>query len=196
MDKKTDLIRSSFDKWAPSWDDNEGWNENVLSFLIDLLPQGPLPKVMDLACGTGIMSKRLFDRYQGEVIGLDLSPKMLEVAKKKYEGNPRIKFQEGDFYEYEGDGFDLILLHNGYPHFLDVDGLCEKAYSVLKEGGILAIMHSCGREELNKHHEKSANPISFSLSSPKEEATKFQKRFILLKEGESEAFYYFILKRK
>ena len=45
----------------------------------------PVRKVMELACGTGEVSMRLDDKGY-EVIGVDLSKNMLEIAEKKAQG--------------------------------------------------------------------------------------------------------------
>ena len=195
MDRKTDLIREKFDAWAPNWDQGEAPDPKVLDFLFSVLPTGKRVKVLDLACGTGVISGRLLERYGGEIFGLDLSPKMIEMAKKKYEGEPRIHFSAGDFYADQTSDYDLIVMHNAYPHFLDVDALCKRLKEALKEGGYFAVIHSCGRQELNAHHAAHASPISFLLSSPEEEAKRFSPAFQTVDFGENEAYYYFILKR-
>ena len=196
MERKTDLIREKFDAWAPSWDAMEGWDENVLEDLLSKIPQGHYDSILDLACGTGVMSKRLQEHFHGQVLGIDLSAKMIEAATKKFANEKGISFLTADFYDFTQKGFDLILLHNAYPHFLDVDGLCEKASEALNPGGIFAIMHSCGREELNSHHAGNAAPISFLLDSPKKEAMRFAKHFKTLSYAETKTFYYFILQKK
>ena len=54
----------------------------------------PVRKVMELACGTGEVSMRLDDKGY-EVIGVDLSKNMLEIAEKKAQGRP-IKWLQAD----------------------------------------------------------------------------------------------------
>lgn len=196
MERKTDLIRQKFDTWAPDWDSFGEPKPEILAFLLQQIPQGHYEKILDLGCGTGVMSGPLKETFGGEVLGLDLSSEMIKIAKQKYQGQEGISFQAGDFYEFEGTGFDLILIHNAYPHFLDVDALCNKANDVLKEGGILAVMHSIGRQELNHHHEDSAMPISFLLASPQEEGARFAEKFAFVDGAETNSYYYFILKAK
>ena len=196
MDRKTELIRSSFDRWARNWDNDCEFNPAILDYLLSQIPEKTYPKILDLACGTGVMSQRLHDRFQGEVLGLDLSGAMIEVAQNKYQGQEGISFQNGDFYDFEGTGFDLILLHNGYPHFLDVPALSKKAAATLNQGGIFAVMHSCSREDLNHHHSAKAMPISFLLGTPEEEASRFKNEFRIRSCGENQEVYYFILEKK
>src|SRR6266496_2944550 len=52
--------------------------------------------LLDVACGTGAHAGPLSRYYQVE--GLDLDPKMLSVAKKKY---PKIRFHQGDMTSFD-----------------------------------------------------------------------------------------------
>ena len=61
--------------------------------------------VLELGCGTGSILKRLQDAY--EVSGLDISEKMLSVARKKV---PRSKLFRQDMVDFQIDGrFDVII---------------------------------------------------------------------------------------
>src|SRR5687767_4019171 len=60
--------------------------------------------LLDVACGTGTHTGLLNKYYQVE--GLDLDPKMLLVARKKY---PKIRFHQGDMTDFDlGRQFDAI----------------------------------------------------------------------------------------
>lgn len=193
MNRNIEAIREKFDSYAPTWDESEPPFPEKLASLLDKIPLTKAEKILDLACGTGVLSALLQQRFQGEVLGLDLSPKMIEIARKKHANSPKISFECGDFYEYEGGKFDLIVLHNGYPHFLDVPALRDKAASLLRPHGILAVLHSCGREFLNSHHHAHIMNISFLLGTPEEEAAKFAPQFVCLSQGETSDSFFFIL---
>src|SRR5207249_12143326 len=61
--------------------------------------------VLELGCGTGSILKRLQDAY--EVSGLDISGKMLSVARKKV---PRSKLFRHDMVDFQIDArFDVII---------------------------------------------------------------------------------------
>jgi ubiquinone/menaquinone biosynthesis C-methylase UbiE len=62
-------------------------------------------RLLDIGCGTGVHADLLSKHYQVE--GLDIDPKMLAVARKKY---PQIRFQQGDMVNFElGRKFDIIV---------------------------------------------------------------------------------------
>ena len=197
MDRHIDLIRDKFDAWAPSWDENEGADPSLLDALVSKIPDIEKGPVLDVACGTGVISGKLATASQHDVLGVDLSPKMIEIAQKKYKHVPHVSFRVADFYEFKEGVFQTIVIHNAYPHFLDVPALMEHAAAYLKHNGVLAILHSCGREELNHHHSgPGAAPISFMLQTPEKEAARFEERFALIEADENEEFYYFILRKK
>jgi tRNA (cmo5U34)-methyltransferase len=67
----------------------------LLATILDYLPDNPR-RILELGCGTGILTEMILDRFPGaEVTGIDLSPEMLRIAS----GKPAlrdVKFIEGD----------------------------------------------------------------------------------------------------
>lgn len=51
--------------------------------IADLAGIGPADSVLDVACGTGAMTRALRDRTAGRVMGIDINPEMLAVARKR-----------------------------------------------------------------------------------------------------------------
>ena len=113
----------------------------------------PFPgcKLLDLACGTGeisLASARLAGTTS-TVIGVDISPASLEVAKQKAkkEGLVNVKFVEGDitdllseWAEEEGirDGmFDIITCASAFVLVEDQPGAVKSWAKLLKKGGRL-----------------------------------------------------------
>lgn len=66
-------------------------------------------KILDLGCGTG--TPTMLFRYHGyEVVGLDRSKEMLEVARSKAKGLKGVKFVQGDFLRFRlDDQFDAVV---------------------------------------------------------------------------------------
>ncbi len=66
--------------------------------------------ILEVGCGTGREALRLA-QAGGHIVGLDLSPAMLAVARQKSQGLSNIRWVEGDMQAFElGERFDLILL--------------------------------------------------------------------------------------
>ncbi len=97
-------------------------------------------RVIDVACGTGVLALAALDRVgpQGEVVGLDANPEMLGVARRK---SNRIDWREGRAEElpFPDGSFDAAVSQFGLMFFEDrVAGLREMT-RVLKPGGRLAV---------------------------------------------------------
>jgi SAM-dependent methyltransferase len=88
----------------PGWDDEV----EVLAELIGSLPPG---RTLDVACGTGFLTRHL----RGEVVGLDQSERMLSVAREQA---PGAQFVHGDALELPfADGeFDRVFTSYFYCH--------------------------------------------------------------------------------
>jgi SAM-dependent methyltransferase len=110
-------LRRAFDRLAPVWDgmrlpDSFAPVEAGLA----ALPTAP-QRVLDLGTGTGAVAGLVADRFpEADVTGVDLSPKMIEVARGK---GTRVRFEVADAERlWYGDGaFDLVTLGNMIPFF-------------------------------------------------------------------------------
>jgi len=95
--------------------------------------------VLEIACGTGNVLKPLSKHY--EVTGLDLSPKMLEIAKSKL---PIVKFYEGDMSKFElGIKFDAILcIFDSINHLVNYaqwEATFDRVTAHLNKGGVFIV---------------------------------------------------------
>jgi ubiquinone/menaquinone biosynthesis C-methylase UbiE len=100
--------------------------------------------ILDVACGTGRIGLRLAEEGTC-VIGLDRSPEMLAIARRKSINTNRISWVEGDMRSFEIDKiFDLIMIPSHSFQNLntpDDQAACiERIWQHLKPGGLL-LMH-------------------------------------------------------
>ncbi len=99
------LGRSSFaERDRPGWDEERAELEGVVAGL-------PPVRTLDVACGTGFLTRHL----RGDVVGLDQSGAMLEIAREQA---PQANFVQGDALELPfGDGeFDRVFASYFYCH--------------------------------------------------------------------------------
>jgi len=100
------FVPAIFATWAP--------------ILVDAcaIPQGQ--RVLDVACGTGIVARVASERLggAGEVTGLDLNPSMIKVARRL---RPDLDWREGDATEmpFPDASFDAVLCQAGLMFFPD-----------------------------------------------------------------------------
>lgn len=189
-------VKEFFDIRAEKWD---SWSKDDSVFIDGLLTQASIKdggRVLDLGCGTGVLTPFLLKSKASYIFGLDLSAKMIEIAKKKYGESNRLHFKAGDFYEMKWPQFSNIICYNAYPHFLDVHGFAKKAYELLNQGGTLLIAHDASRASIDAHHDAHAQGVSRHLKEVNEEAQSFSVFFKVLKAEETDHSYLILLQRR
>jgi ubiquinone/menaquinone biosynthesis C-methylase UbiE len=100
-------------------------------------------RVLDVACGTGIVARLAAERMStGRVVGLDLNPGMLAVARTTpQDGGPKIDWYEASVLSmpFPGGSFDLVLCQLGLQFFPDRPRALTEMFRVLVRGGRLAL---------------------------------------------------------
>lgn len=192
----TTEVRDFFNKIAPRWDNVDDHDYKRLDELLDAIKIKEGEKVLDLACGTGIISERLYQRSQKQIIAMDISEEMIALAKKKNIPANHVKFVNQDFLSYDGDKFDVIVIFNAYPHFLDLEGFKKSLISSLNPGGRFAIVHDLSRKALHDCHNGEANLISRELLDPITEGDFYSKEFTTLEAKEGGDFYFLMMEDK
>ena len=112
MDKK-DII-SFFDEFAHNWDNINQQNSEVIETIIDNAQIKENTKVLDVACGTGVLFPFYLSR-KADVVGIDFSEEMIKNAKAKF---PEINVfcADAETFSYD-EKFDVIMIFNAFPHF-------------------------------------------------------------------------------
>jgi ubiquinone/menaquinone biosynthesis C-methylase UbiE len=87
-----------------------GWDEDVAA-LCGVVAELPPARTLDVACGTGFLTRHL----RGEVVGLDASEGMIEIARSRM---PSSSFLVGDALSlpFEDGSFDRIFTGHFYDH--------------------------------------------------------------------------------
>ena len=104
-------------------------------------------RVLDVGCGTGVLTRQIAGRLNGSeacVYGLDAAPKMIQVARRRALGLQHIRFDVGvaETLAYEDEAFDCAV-STFFFHHIDAElkrrSLAELR-RVLKPGGCLVIV--------------------------------------------------------
>jgi demethylmenaquinone methyltransferase/2-methoxy-6-polyprenyl-1,4-benzoquinol methylase len=95
--------------------DRAGWREE-LEQLQKTVAALPPTRTLDVACGTGFLTRHL----RGDVVGLDQSPRMLEEAARQA---PKATFIQGDALSLPvaNDSFGRVFTGHFYGHLEQVD---------------------------------------------------------------------------
>ncbi len=115
-------------------------NANVLfeiPALFSLLPDLTGLSVLDLGCGFGEHCRGFIERGAAKVVGIDISEKMLEVAKAE-NSDPKITYLNmpmEDLDKIEGK-FDLVVSSLAIHYVEDFAGVVKNIYDLLNPGGL------------------------------------------------------------
>lgn len=162
MEKK-DIIEF-FDRCAPFWDADMIKSDRIIGKILDNAEVGPDMDILDVACGTGVLFDYYLERNVASVTGIDIAPKMAEIAQGKYADNPKVEIICGDVEEYAfSRKFDRVVVYNAFPHFPYPKRLIKVLAGLLKEGGRLTVAHGMSREAIDNHHSGAASKVSNGL---------------------------------
>jgi ubiquinone/menaquinone biosynthesis C-methylase UbiE len=104
-------------------------------------------RVLDVACGTGIVARLAAERVgpTGRVVGLDISPGML-VAARAAAPDAAIEWREGSatHLPFPDESFDLVLCQQGLQYFPDRPLALHEMHRILRPGGrvVLSVFHT------------------------------------------------------
>ncbi|MBK8845075.1 MAG: bifunctional demethylmenaquinone methyltransferase/2-methoxy-6-polyprenyl-1,4-benzoquinol methylase UbiE [Bacteroidetes bacterium] len=150
-DSKRNQVEQMFNKIAPRYDFlnhflslgiDKAWRKHA----IQLLKMEKPKSILDIATGTGDFAFESFNRIKPDrLVGVDISGKMLDVARKKLEkkniGN-RITFLQGDAeaLNFESNTFDAATVAFGVRNFENLEKGLAEINRVLKPGGLLIVL--------------------------------------------------------
>ena len=140
---KSNEVANLYDKIANDYSLKiQSKSPSELFEFINLLPKSA--KVIDIGCAAGRDSKKIFDAGF-KVIGIDVSKKLLNIAKKNY---PEIEFKLADMAHLSfSDRYFGGIYANAVLHHVDRNKMLpvlKEFYRVLDSGGILYISTKTG----------------------------------------------------
>ena len=116
-------------------------NFEVIEELFKIIELSSINNVLEIGCGVGVVSEHLNNIYKMNVIGTDVDPKQIKIAKIFNKENKSLKYIEADATElpFENDTFDLILTLWVLHHIRDWRKVLEEIKRVLKPMGTIFI---------------------------------------------------------
>lgn len=95
-------------------------------------------RILDVGCGTGNVLKELVNGSR-QLYGVDLSEKMVEIAKERLKDNAVIEAADAKELPFENASFDILLCNASFHHYPQPKAVLEEMGRVLRPGGILLI---------------------------------------------------------
>src|SRR5215472_877027 len=126
--------------------------------LVKRMPVRPKGDVLELACGTGIVTQRLRERIDPNfrLVATDLSDAMLAYARTKVKGKIDWRVADAAALPFKDATFGAVVCAFGVMFVPDKQKFFGEARRVLAEGGTL-LFNSWDRLELNPHAKVSSD---------------------------------------
>ena len=124
------------------WAKNEIGPFNVTNELIKSAKIKSGQKILDLACGTGLVTKKILNKVgkKGEVYGIDSSNSALKIAKKWVGGKKNVHFVRGDAETIQfNTKFDVITCQFALFFFPNAPKALKNMRNSLKKSGKIGI---------------------------------------------------------
>jgi ubiquinone/menaquinone biosynthesis C-methylase UbiE len=137
--KPMSRVQADFDRIALLSQDGWDHNEHYHSFLLKHIPPS-CEAALDVGCGTGTFSRQLAER-SNRVVALDVSPRMIDIAKAQSKHQSNIEFQVADArtWVFPVGAFDCVA-SIATLHHLPMEETLLKMRKALKVGGTLAVL--------------------------------------------------------
>jgi len=119
------------------------WRKRVVKLLQKEQPKS----ILDIATGTGDLVLELAKINADKIIGLDISPGMLEIGKQKVKNKQledRIDMQLGDSeaLPFDKETFDGVTIAFGVRNFENLELGLQEIFRVLKPNGALVVLET------------------------------------------------------
>ena len=103
--------------------------------------------LLDVGCGTGPMIELLSKKYpEKHYVGLDLTPKMIEVANAKKLPNTQFIVGDSENLPFDDETFDAVICANSFHHYPNPQKFFDGVKRVLKPNGRLMMYTECEKQ--------------------------------------------------
>jgi len=156
VNKSKEKIESMFDEIAPTYDKlnhlftlniDIKWRKEIVEYLSEknFWPD----QILDLASGTGDLTKELLSLNPRKIFSADISNKMLEIQRKKI-FDKRLTLVHADALNllFPDRSFELVTIGFGVRNFENLTGALKEIYRIMKSDSKLVILEMFRSEGL------------------------------------------------
>ncbi|MBW4536387.1 MAG: class I SAM-dependent methyltransferase [Pleurocapsa minor HA4230-MV1] len=137
-------VKTQYDRLADIYDLRwRNYIVNTLTFLHNWEEIEPQSTILDVACGTGEFERLLLNQNPTQKItGIDISEKMLNIAREKYRAYPSVKFHQASVHSlpFSSQSFDVVVSANAFHYFDRPQVALAEMKRVLKPNGKVIIL--------------------------------------------------------
>ena len=139
-----DLSRDEFTRVADRYESNRAGVYNICKKdypdILAEIEKEPFIDLLDAGCGTAPMISLLTVRYpEAHFTGIDITPKMIEVAKAKRLPNTTFVCGDCEHLPFDADSFDVVICSQSFHHYPNPLNFLKSVKRCLRPGGRLIL---------------------------------------------------------
>ena len=156
----TEDVKAHFTARASKYDASSHWctDPELAARVLELLTPSEEMRVLDVACGTGLVSQWFHGRV-AHVLGVDITPAMFEQAKSRLDD---FRVGPGEALPVEDAHFDIVICRQG-TQFMDDAAAIKEMARACKSGGVVCVINLCayGDSDKDEYFEvlRQRNPV-------------------------------------
>ncbi len=132
-----------FKDWANEYDRTLGKikrHHKLLDLAVERSGVKKNDEVLDIGCGTGLLSLKFLKKADCRIVGIDSSRDMMSIFKEKIkrlslEKNVSCKFKDAVKIDFKKDSFDIVASTVTLHHIKKKDPVIKNIHKILKPGG-------------------------------------------------------------
>ncbi len=174
-DEFSQRVRSEFARQARQMAAAPAFHaEPVLRRFQQAVGQSPHDRVLDLACGPGILAEALAPQVC-QINGIDATPEMIRLARERFEQaglfNGRFAVAGAERLPFQDTSFEQVVTRLSFHHFQDVPVALQEIRRVLRPNGRLTVAdiisaEDADRSALHNSLEQLRDPTHVHFFSP------------------------------
>jgi ubiquinone/menaquinone biosynthesis C-methylase UbiE len=152
--KAENEIQSEFTRQAKQMASAPAFHtQAVLERLRQAVGASPSDRILDLACGPGIVAETVSPHVR-EVVGIDATPEMIRLVRERFAmahlTNGRFEVASAEWLPFEAGEFDQVLTRLSFHHFPDVAAVLAEIRRVLRPGGRMIVADVVSSEDADQ----------------------------------------------
>jgi len=122
------------------------YNRETLRATLETIPWGHLARILDVSCGTGLLEEAVRRLHPDtKVVGIDISPAMLEEARRKLAGAERVMLVNGaaEVLPFAAGSFDAVICANSLHYYREPMQALSEFHRVVHADGWVVVVDWC-----------------------------------------------------
>lgn len=125
----------------------EGYLDATHKVATDLLEPEANDIILDASAGTGLLIERMIPmiKDQGNFYLIDISKKMLEIARNRFKENENVFLSQQDVHSlgFEDNYFSKVISASSFHYYSEPDKVLYEFHRILKQNGALILVDWC-----------------------------------------------------